>query len=221
MVSKRILFPAIFFASYLAINYRWVRAASAAALSQNGCDAELIQSAHQSVENLFGTVQSQPIIACLDSPVLGYNISHGQTNFAPGLPSVVLLGSKGMETNVAAHEWAHAEFAQRIGVINKVMFFPTWFDEGLAMQVDFREDYNQNAFIAYRLQSNYSSIELEDISNSKFYAAGDRGRYHYAWSRCIVGEWLQDNPNWQERLLQVGFFSPFPTEEFNNLCDSN
>lgn len=217
-MPKKILIPAIFF-SYLAVNYRWLRAASAAVVSHNSCDAELIESARRSVREQFGTVNSKPIIACVDRSLFGYKVSHGETNFTPGLPSVILIGSEGMETSVVAHEWAHAEFARRIGIINKVIFIPTWFDEGLAMQVDLRDEYNLEAYANYRLQNKYRSVELADISASEFYAAGDLGRYHYAFSRCVVGEWLQKNPNWLENLSNLGLDSPFPTEEFNNLCD--
>jgi len=221
MKSKRLLIPAILVSSYLAINYRWLRAASAAVLSKKSCKVELIEAAHKSVENLFVSVVSQPIFVCLNHPVLGYKLTHGQTEFAPGLPSVILLGREGMNIDVAAHEWAHAEFAQRIGIINKVIFIPTWFDEGLAMQVDFREKYNYEAYLAYRSQNNYEPIALEDISNSKFYAAGDRVRYYYAYSRCVVGEWLKDNPGWLQQIKEVGFFSKFPIREFDDLCNLN
>lgn len=217
-ISKRVLIAVLVFAAfYLAINYRWVRAASAAAIS-NSCEEKLLKKARHAVETLFGTVQSQPIVACMDGPVLGLQVSHGLTNFAPGLPSVILIGSHGAEENVAAHEWAHAEFAQRVGVIQRQMHVPTWFDEGLAMQVDFRADYNLEALRAFRSRKDLRLPQLDDIAAAEFFRADGQGKLHYALSRCIVGEWLTDNPDWTDRVERIGFFSRFPVDEFRGLC---
>ena len=220
MASKRLVVVLIVLVSvYLALNYRWVRAASAAALSES-CDEALLRNARSAVEKLYGSVQSHPIIACLDGPILGYEISHGLTNFSPGLPSVILLGPAGAEENVAAHEWAHAEFAQRVGVLQRRVLVPTWFDEGLAMQVDFREAYDMRAFLAFRSRKDLRIPALEEIAAAKFYRADGQGKLHYALSRCVVEKWRTKHSDWRDRVEQIGFFSRFPVEEFNGPCRS-
>ena len=219
MITRRrlLIISIVLLSLFGAINYRWFRAAAVAAFSDR-CDASLMESARHAVSELYGSVASRPIVACLDGPRFGLEVSHGLTNFAPGLPSVVLLGPAGAEANVAAHEWAHAEFAQRVGVIARLLFFPTWFDEGLAMQVDFRKDYDSEALVRYRAREDLRIPALDEISASEFFRADGQGKLHYALSRCVVGAWIERTPDWRSRIKDVGPFSSFPLGEFEGLC---
>lgn len=86
------------------------------------------------------------------------------------------------------------------------------------MQVDLREDYDLKAFKAYRSRKDLRLPALEEIAGSEFFRANGQGKLHYAFSRCVVGEWLTDNPDWTDRVEEIGFFSGFPVEEFDGLC---
>ena len=53
-----------------------------------------------------------------------------------------MIGTKGRNIDIVAHELMHAEIADRLGYWHRLTKLPIWFDEGLAMQVDFRPHYN-------------------------------------------------------------------------------
>ena len=46
--------------------------------------------------------------------------------------------------DVTAHELVHAEVVNRVGYLTRLLEIPTWFDEGVAMQVDYRPKYHIN-----------------------------------------------------------------------------
>ena len=178
----------------VASQYRWVQAAlvytnQAYVIPGAGCDARLLEMAHQRLSEVYGAVYSQPMIACLSEPKFGLGHTIGSTNFAPLLPSVIILNSTGQNVDVAAHEWAHAEFAHRVGFWRRNVQVPTWFDEGFAMQVDRREPYSQSALREYLDAPNIRRTSFEAMSSpGGFYHAGEQGIYHYALARCVVAQ---------------------------------
>ncbi|MGI9323798.1 MAG: hypothetical protein ACR2PZ_01160 [Pseudomonadales bacterium] len=178
------------------LNAGWARAALVSRFSAAPCDPQLLAGARARVELLFGEVRSKPIVACLNRPVLGLNVSHGQTSFAPWVPAVVLLGPEGQNMDVAAHEWMHAELSARVGVLTRTYGVPTWFDEGLAMQVDMREEYGDGALQSLLGRDPPTARKplrkLAQISTPRAFFDSDilRGRLHYAFARCVIGHWL-------------------------------
>ncbi|MEM7003071.1 MAG: hypothetical protein AAF529_19950, partial [Pseudomonadota bacterium] len=110
------------------LNFSWIRAASAAAVSEP-CDLSLLNHAEQRVAAFFGTTTSKPWIRCPVRPRLGVGAGIGATFISPGLPSVILLGPDGAgSVDVIAHEWAHAEIAKRVGGLRRNLLMPVWFD---------------------------------------------------------------------------------------------
>lgn len=55
--------------------------------------------------------------------------------------SYVVISNKGVDLDILSHEISHVELFERIGMYNRTFKIPTWFDEGLAMQVDLRDYY--------------------------------------------------------------------------------
>ena len=49
-----------------------------------------------------------------------------------------------MDLDIISHELSHAEFYKRIGFYNWTFKIPRWFDEGLAMQNDYRNYYSED-----------------------------------------------------------------------------
>ena len=183
----------------LILNFRWVHAASVTLLAEP-CEPLLRSQAHARVAELFGDTQSRPLIHCLSEPALGLDVSHGRTNFAPLLPAVVLIGPQGANVDVLAHEWAHAEISHRLGFLQRTFGFPVWVDEGLAMQVDYRPEYNLKALRQYQSQPDLIVPTAAAISSSKFFVASTQGKLHYTVSRCAVAAWLSQRPNWLDML---------------------
>lgn len=175
-------------------NYNWVHAAVVYGISDSNCDSSLIQASHDRVQKLFGSVESKPWIVCLEEPVLNRGILAGTANFSPGLPSVIILAREGINQDVMAHEWVHAELAERVGVVARTYRLPTWFDEGLAMQVDEREPYNHIALDDLRQREDLVVPQALDLlTPAAFFVGGDQGRLHYSWSKERVADWLAIN----------------------------
>lgn len=169
------------------LNASWAQGALVVALRGQSCADELLSAARERVAGLFGSVQSAPLIGCLPEPALGVAVTYGQTRFAPLLPAVVLLGPKGQNLDVAAHEWAHAELSKRLGVLTRSWRVPVWFDEGLAMQVDERPEYQLDQLAAVP----GAQPQLEGLATSKqfFSDRAELGRLRYGFARCVVQRW--------------------------------
>ena len=174
---------------FLLVNFRWVHAGMALSLSDSACDPNLVSQAHEQLATLYPNPQSQPLLGCLDEPVLGQGHIIGTANFAPGLPSIILLNHQGQQLDVMAHEWAHAEFVHRVGIIHRELNVPTWLDEGLAMQVDLRTGYNLDAMVELLSNPDLLQPDVNKLSSlASFSKPGAQGRLHYAFSRCVVGQ---------------------------------
>lgn len=103
----------------------------------------LIINAKKRIANKFGELSSNPtIIIIKDSDTsLKYSTNlYGNTHISPW-GNYVVIGSKGHNINIIAHELLHAEVAKRLGYFIKQFQFPVWLDEGIGMQVDYRERY--------------------------------------------------------------------------------
>lgn len=70
----------------------------------------------------------------------GLNDFPGTLLFAPWRSYLLLQHP--LDINVVAHELVHAEIVHRVGYLKRQSDIPTWFDEGSAMQVDYREKYS-------------------------------------------------------------------------------
>lgn len=197
-----IKFALVFLVLSLILNFRWLHAAGVATLAEP-CDELLLSRAVDAVADLYGSSVSRPLVGCLNSPMLGIDVSHGQTNFAPVLPPTILIGPQGRSVDVVAHELAHAELAQRVGFVRRELSVPTWFDEGLAMQVDHREAYNFEALAEFHARADLVRPSLPALGTTDFFSPGDQGKYHYAYSKCLLRYWISANPGWQSKLTEI------------------
>ena len=58
------------------------------------------------------------------------------------LRTEVVLDLAHFSIDVTAHELVHAELAQRLGFWTRTVKLPVWFDEGIAVQLDRRADFD-------------------------------------------------------------------------------
>ncbi len=100
----------------------------------------IIKSGKNRIKNTFGPMRSHPIIVITknndEASFFGSN-SAGTTHFTP-IGECIVLGPKGMNVNVAAHEFVHAEVHNRVGWLQYLLNIPIWFSEGVALLVDYR-----------------------------------------------------------------------------------
>ena len=186
-------------ALYAVINFRWTHAAFVYYVASETCDEQALRVAKERVADLFGGVSSTPKIGCLWQPSFGLGRTIGTTNFALGFDALILLNADGNDVDVIAHEWAHAELAERVGFLDRNFVLPTWVDEGVAMQVDYRPAYGGQALEQLHQRDDLQRPAHAHLDNpSGFFHAGDQGRYHYAWAKCAMASWLEVDADWQQ-----------------------
>jgi hypothetical protein len=166
--------------------------------------AQLLFDARARIQSTFGALESKPIVVFFDDPNIFWPFKpneYGSTNFL-GSRVCVIVGAKGQNIDVTAHELMHAEIAHRVGYWLRWTQLPVWFDEGLAMQVDYRPDYN--------LPESESS-KADDVkslrSASEFFTTNDAMlTKNYASAKVVVKKWVADigSANVYSQLDRVG-----------------
>lgn len=148
--------------------------------------AMLIQASRARLESHFGPLTAEPVTTFFDTPDAYWPLqpnTYGSTSFI-GHKTCVLIGPNGQNIDVTAHELMHAEIAARMGYWRRARELPIWLDEGLAMQVDFRERYN--------LEANQQRIDVQTLSSAKAFFVADDAQLtlHYASAKAAAQHWL-------------------------------
>jgi hypothetical protein len=151
---------------------------------------EIQTQAKTRITKMFGAPRAKPLVVFLNNPATVFTFKsngYGGTYFV-GPRACVIIGPQGTNVNVIAHELLHAELSERVGPWRRSSEIPAWFDEGLAMQVDFRSRYNSSQPV--------DAIELASLrilrSMDQFNAGNDEEiTRHYARSKRAVAQWLE------------------------------
>lgn len=102
----------------------------------------------------------------------------------------VIISNEGLDLDIIAHELSHAELYARTGFF-KVMFkIPRWFDEGLAMQNDYRNYYSEDTL---KVRSD-NFRNLPDVtkfnSGGAFYEGSPaQVKLNYLMAKHVVKNW--------------------------------
>lgn len=147
----------------------------------------LLSGAKGRIREVFGEPQSAPTVVFFDSSESFWPFrlnEYGSTQVI-GAKTCVLIGPKGRSLDVVAHELMHAEIANRVGVLAKFTELPTWFDEGLAMQVDFRPDYSVAA------GANSKSVRELTSANDFFVPDSRQLTDNYAAAKAEAALWAE------------------------------
>ncbi len=103
----------------------------------------------------------------------------------------IVLGNEGYDLDIISHEMNHSVLLQLIGY-KTMRKIPTWFSEGIALQVDYRSIMIDSTLErTYNTDFNY----LSSISNFKDFHDNDwnKTRIHYLKSRYEIKQWLTNN----------------------------
>ena len=149
----------------------------------------IIQQAKSRITGKFGPLESHPVIYFFDSSTSFWSFarnSYGSTSFL-GYKTCVAIGPNGQNVDVVAHELMHAEIARHTGFWARNKALPVWFDEGLAMQVDYRDRYNLEA------GTDVSFVTQLKSSKAFFVSDGELLTRHYAAAKRAVELLLLDN----------------------------
>ena len=152
---------------------------------------QLHAAAKRRIADTFGATSASPVIVIGSTQALRHlfpgSSAYASTIYVP-YRSCVIVGPKGHDVDILAHEELHAEAHYRVGHWRRLTQIPTWFDEGLAMQVDYRERY------VWSPQS--GAVDSGSVkrwtSRAQFFSGNDAElTRHYAMAKEEVRLWLQ------------------------------
>lgn len=113
------------------------------------------------------------------------------------MPSIMLkkqyicISDKYLDLDILAHEITHAELHTRLSrkALKKV---PTWFDEGLATQNDYRENYSEEQW-AKQTDNGKNTVAPEDMDTPQEFYAGEKEdrRFRYLNAKHEVAVWMK------------------------------
>lgn len=149
---------------------------------------KLVADAKMRIAKQFGPVEAEPkIVFFRETPKRWPSqLNPSGSTHIVGTRACVMIGPQGRSTDIVAHELLHAEVAHRVGAWTYAVKLPTWFDEGVAMQVDHRpqfrlSDADLNASGYVRELTGASTFFSEDPAVSQ---------KNYASARAEVSKWL-------------------------------
>ncbi len=120
----------------------------------------LLDNSKERIINKYGEFTATPVIVVTgtleNAKKYGLEAFPGRA-FAAPWEQYVVINYQTHDINLLAHELMHAQVRKVLGYWAYLTKIPTWFDEGVAMQVDFRERY----------QVDYKSFSQEEISRVK------------------------------------------------------
>ncbi|HEY0439673.1 MAG TPA: hypothetical protein VGD36_06315 [Xanthobacteraceae bacterium] len=151
---------------------------------------QLASDARARIEAMFGTPQARPIVVYFNDPHgLGpFKLnSYGSAHFI-GTRACVMVGPNGQNVDVVAHELMHAEIHHRVGYWRRFWSVPAWFDEGLAMQVDFRTRY------ALGPEDLSRAGYVREFETFRAFFNGDEPTQvrNYAAAKAVVSAWIAE-----------------------------
>lgn len=146
----------------------------------------LMTSARKRIADSFGEPRAQPVIAFYGaSGKIGpFKMNTYASTAFVGSRACVFVGHNGENTDVIAHEFMHAELFERVGYWRRFVAVPTWFDEGVAMQVDQRSAY------ALPNDARVDAVRRLDTAGRFFVPEQTQLTWNYAAAKLEVARWL-------------------------------
>ena len=155
-----------------------------------------IDSAKERVKDFFGDLcclEDTVIIICDDDLLLSrLGGDHDtKTCYFPAKKHYISVSDEYFNVDILAHELTHAELHTRLSESAQKKI-PTWFDEGIALQNDYRELYSFETWVK-QTDNGSHTVALEDMDEaSEFYAGTveDR-RFRYLNAKHEVDGWME------------------------------
>ena len=158
---------------------------------------QLIDEAKSRVADFFGSLTCQDytvMIICDDEKLLaklgGDHDTHHATLF-PVKRSYVSVSTEYLTIDILAHELSHAELYERLSG-KAFRRLPTWFNEGIALQNDYREQYGPEAW-AEQTDNGKNIVAHEDMDTAAEFYSGTKEdrRFRYLNAKHDIAEWLE------------------------------
>ena len=122
-----------------------------------------IDSAKSRISSTFGMMTSNPkaVVVANKNEASNFGANLFGRAFLTPMGQCIILGPNGQNIDVIAHEYTHAEFHHRVGWLKYMLDVPIWFNEGIALLVDFRKPYLLENI-------NLSQEEINAVKKTKF-----------------------------------------------------
>lgn len=177
-----------------------VYVANTSTLKQQDSLKKYIKIAKKRIEDFWGTQKGEASIIFCDNQeeYQKYCRTSEGAGCTIGTPfgSWIVLNKDGLNSDVIAHEMSHDELMTRIGWWKTKTEIPTWFDEGVALMLDYRFVNTPDSVQRYKAFTNelfYLSkkpLPLEELSTEKeFFGKNDlHTRLAYFTSASVVSK---------------------------------
>jgi hypothetical protein len=111
----------------------------------------------------------------------------------------IVINEEGAEADIIAHEISHAELYNRIGFYNYTLKIPIWFDEGLAMQNDYRNYYSEDT-LKFKTDNFKNLPDVKQLKNGRQFHEGSNEfiKLNYMAAKHEVKNWYS-----KEKLDQL------------------
>jgi hypothetical protein len=100
--------------------------------------------------------------------------------------SYIVFGKRFINLDMISHELFHTELYSRVGYRKSI---PVWFDEGLALQVDYRKEYSEDRYLELQ-HSIKQHCKLTELKTANSFWSNNY-YYHYLLSGHTVASWLK------------------------------
>jgi hypothetical protein len=158
---------------------------------------DFIREGEKRVNDTFGATITSPTIILTENKQESrkFFASETATPHVSPFGTCLVVGPKGQNVDVIAHEFVNAEIYTRLGWVNWVLEMPRWFEEGVSLLVDLREPflpenifleeseieavktifyghhfYTENAFTNYQA----ARLAVDSVNKGEFYANLER-----------------------------------------------
>ncbi|MCW8879052.1 MAG: hypothetical protein OQK04_12515 [Kangiellaceae bacterium] len=145
-----------------------------------------ISEGKQRVETTFGEMSASPKVVIVKNQVEAAKFGANSTASAHYTPigTCIVLGPKGQNVDVTAHELTHAEVGHRVGWLTHLLEVPIWFNEGVALLVDHRKP-----FLIENIQLSEEEIrEVKKLDTGRAFFGGENTHKNYLASRLAVNK---------------------------------
>lgn len=188
-----------------------VYAHSSSAKADLGNISQLMDAASARITDTYGLPISQPrfIITTTENEAAKWGANETASMHRRPGRNCIIIGPEGLNTDVLAHEWLHAEIQHRVGFLRTLTEIPVWFDEGAALTVDFR-----SPFVIENIKPNVTKIaDVQLLTRAKDFFSGSV-RENYQMARVAVSEKIKADTFYDDlaRIAEGGSFD----EVFDN-----
>lgn len=155
-------------------------------IDENQLD-DLMGVSRERVTAYLGSVKSKPtLIVWNDKEDLPFTANKTAMMVPIGDSGCIFVGPNGLNEDVIAHEMVHSEILNRIGMYMREIYMPTWLDEGVAMGVDGRSEYDW-------IEGEDSRFVRSLTNPWSFFSGDEKGGVtkHYAAAKEEVRQWLE------------------------------